>query len=82
MAEPSAAEKAYGILWRVYGLNAGYAHDARKLLRDSLDKEARRRGIAWANGTYGPLGPDPALMLNEEERAEYGRPIPEIRPED
>lgn len=77
----TAAERAYGTLWRVYGLNAGYAHDARKLLRDGLDKESRRRGIAWANEQYGPLGPDPALMLDDESRFELGRPVPEVRPE-
>ena len=78
----TAAERAYGTLWRVYGLNSGFAHDARRLLRDSLDKDARRRGIAWANEKYGPLGPDPALTLSDEDRAEYGRAVPEVRPED
>lgn len=81
-AGPAAAEKAYGILWRIYGANHGYVHDARALLREALDKPARRRGIAWATEKYGRLGPDPALMLDDEGRAELGRPVPEVRPED
>jgi hypothetical protein len=59
-AIPREIERAYGCLWREIGDAGLFVFRARRLLLSVLDKEAQKRGIAWALEHFGEPNPEEA----------------------
>lgn len=55
MSEPTAAQKAYGCLWRDLRSDSLFVKEARHQLRDALTQEERRAGVQWALETFGEV---------------------------
>jgi hypothetical protein len=59
----TAAQRAYGILWRTLTDNK-LVHAARKELLDSLSFEERKAGIEWAVKIFGPVTTNEIVALD------------------
>jgi hypothetical protein len=54
-SELTAAQKAYGCLWREITNNSPLVREARVQLRDSITKAERKAGIEWAVAAFGAV---------------------------
>jgi len=58
--EATAAEKAYGLLWRTSSSDPR-VNEARQILLAGMNKDGQRRGIAYAVEKYGAMTDHEAL---------------------
>jgi hypothetical protein len=61
--EPSAAQMAYGLLWRDHSPSP-LVHRARKVLLETLTKDEQREAIEWVTREVGPTTTAEVLQLD------------------